>query len=53
VNAKWAWINVTAEVTADFFEASQDRQSEMLASGQMPKDIRNYIDQMIDALRSR
>lgn len=53
VNAKWAWLNVTAEVAADFFEAAPERQAEMVASGQMPKDIRKYIEEMTDALRSR
>ena len=53
VNAKWAWINVMAEVAADFFEAPAGRQADMLASGQMPRDIRKYIEEMVDVLRSR
>lgn len=53
VNAKWAWLNVTADVAADFFEATPECQAEMLASGQMPKDFRKYIEEMISVLRSR
>ncbi len=53
VNAKWAWLNVMADVAADFFEATPECQAEMLVSGQMPKDIRKYIEEMISVLRSR
>ena len=53
VNAKWAWIYAMADVAADFFAASSDRQAEMIASGQVPQDIRGFIANMVDALRSR
>jgi serine protease AprX len=53
VNAKWAWLNVTAEVAADFFEAEPERQAAMVASGAMPRDLRKYIEEMMAALRSR
>jgi subtilisin family serine protease len=53
VNAKWAWLNTMADVAADFFGASAEAQAEMIATGQVPRDIRSFIAEMVDALRFR
>lgn len=53
VNAKWAWLQVTADVAAEFFAASPERQAEMLDSGQMPRDAKKYMEELIEVLRSR
>jgi subtilisin family serine protease len=53
LNAKWAWLNVTAELIADYLEAAPDAQAAMLAAGQAPRFPRQFIEEMITALRSK
>jgi hypothetical protein len=36
-----------------FFEALPELQAKMVATGQVPRDIRSYLEEMINALRSR
>ena len=53
LNAKWAWLNTTAELIVDYLEAPPDVQALMLASGQVPRFPRQYIEELMTALRSR
>jgi subtilisin family serine protease len=53
VNAKWAWLQVTADVAAEFFSASAEQQAAMLDSGQMPRNVKHYVEDLINVLRSR
>jgi hypothetical protein len=52
LNAKWAWLNVAAELIADYLEATPDAQAAMLAAGQAPRFPRQFIEEMITTLRS-
>ncbi|QQO56223.1 MAG: S8 family serine peptidase [Thiohalocapsa sp. PB-PSB1] len=52
-DAKWAYLRTMGDVAASFFAASKDRQISMVESGAMPEVPREFIDDLIDTLRSR
>lgn len=52
-DAKWSYLNTMGDVVAKFFSASKDEQSMMLESGHMPEVSKDFIDNMINTLRSR
>lgn len=53
VDAKWAWIIAMGDVTAQFFEASPDKQAAMIEAGQVPRIPRGFVLDLMDTLRSR
>ncbi len=52
-NAKWAWLNVTAELIADYLEAPPEMQTAMLVAGQAPRFPRQFLEEMMTVLRSK
>ncbi|WP_299474568.1 S8 family serine peptidase [uncultured Roseibium sp.] len=52
-DAKWAYINTMGDVAATFFNATREKQLAMVSSGSMPEFSKEFIDDMIDTLRSR
>lgn len=52
VSAKWAYINTMGTLAASFFEAAPQVQAQMLASGQMPHFTKEFVDDLLDTLRS-
>ncbi|MBG6166371.1 subtilisin family serine protease [Labrenzia sp. EL_195] len=52
-DAKWAYINTMGDVAATFFNATREKQLAMVTSGSMPEFSKEFIDDMIDTLRSR
>jgi subtilisin family serine protease len=52
-DAKWSYIVTMGEITASFLAASKEEQVAMLSQGRMPQVSREFIDDMIDTLRSR
>ncbi len=53
VDAKFGWLITTADVAAQFVEASPEVQAEMLATGQIPRAPRAFVADLLTALRSR
>ena len=53
LNAKWAWLNTTAELIADYLEATPDVQAAMLAASQAPRFPQQFIEELMTALRSK
>lgn len=52
-DAKWAYLVAMGEITATFLSASREEQLAMLGSGAVPQMPREFIDDMIQTLRSR
>ncbi|MCI5208986.1 MAG: hypothetical protein D3910_09355 [Candidatus Electrothrix sp. ATG2] len=52
-DAKWSYLQTMGDVAATFFAASKDQQVSMLESGAMPELSKEFIDDLIDTLRSR
>jgi len=53
VNAKWAYLFTMGDVAATFFSASKEQQMAMVSAGTMPEISRDFINDLIDTLRSR
>lgn len=53
VDAKWAYLVSMGDVVGEFMMASSEKQKKMLESGQMPRDSKDFIADIIDTLRSR
>lgn len=52
-DAKWSYLIAMGDVTAAFLTAPRERQLEMVSSGQMPEVPAEFIDDLIETLRSR
>jgi subtilisin family serine protease len=52
VNAKWAYIKTMGSVAVQFFEASPELQAKMLEKGQMPELSSEFVDDLLETLRS-
>ena len=52
-DAKWAYLRTMGDVAATFFAASKEQQISMVESGTMPEVPGEFIDDLIDTLRSR
>ena len=52
-DAKWSYLIAMGDVTAAFLAAPRDRQLEMISSGQMPEMPAEFIEDVIETLRSR
>ncbi len=52
-DAKWSYLIAMGDVTAAFLAAPRERQLEMVSSGQMPEMPAEFIEDMIETLRSR
>ncbi|WP_420208949.1 S8 family serine peptidase [Candidatus Electronema sp. JC] len=52
-DAKWAYLKTMGDVAAAFFAASKEEQISMMHSGAMPEVPKEFIDDLIDTLRSR
>lgn len=52
-DAKWAYLNTMGDVAAAFFAAPKEEQLTMVSSGAMPEISREFVDDLIEILRSR
>ena len=52
-DAKWAYLNTMGDVAATFFAAPKEQQLAMLSAGTMPEISHEFVDDLIDTLRSR
>lgn len=52
-DAKWAYLNTMGDVAAAFFAAPKEHQMAMVSSGAMPAISREFVEDLIDTLRSR
>lgn len=52
VNAKWSYIRTMGSVAVKFFEASREVQAQMLSEGMVPEVSSEFVDDMIETLRS-
>ncbi len=53
VDAKWSYLIAMGDITATFLAAPRERQLEMISSGQMPEMPAEFIEDVIETLRSR
>jgi len=52
VNAKWAYIKTMGSVAVQFFEATPELQAKMIASGQVPQVSADFVEDLLETLRS-
>lgn len=52
VDAKWSYLIAMGTVASEFFEATPDKQAELLASGRVPRITAEYIGDLMETLRS-
>jgi subtilisin family serine protease len=52
-DAKWSYLNTMGDVAATFFAAPKEQQMAMLSSGTMPAISHEFVEDLIDTLRSR
>ena len=52
-DAKWSYLNTMGDVAATFFTAPKEQQMAMLSSGAMPEISHEFVEDLIDTLRSR
>ena len=52
-DAKWAYLNTMGDVAATFFAAPKEQQLNMVSSGTMPEISQDFVDDLIETLRSR
>jgi len=52
-DAKWAYLNTMSEVATAFFAAPKEQQLAMVNSGEMPEVSQEFVQDLIDTLRSR
>jgi subtilisin family serine protease len=53
VDAKWAYLNTMSDVAAAFFAAPKEDQLAMVTAGRMPAISPEFMEDLIDTLRSR
>lgn len=52
-DAKWSYLIAMGDITAAFLTAPREKQLEMVSSGQMPEMPAEFIEDVIETLRSR
>jgi subtilisin family serine protease len=52
-DAKWAYLNTMGDVASAFFAAPKEEQLAMVSSGRMPALSSEFVDDLIETLRSR
>ncbi len=52
-DAKWAYLNTMGDVATTFFSAPKDQQMAMVTSGAMPEISKDFVEDLIETLRSR
>ncbi len=52
-DAKWAYLNTMGDVATAFFSAPKDQQMAMVTSGAMPEISSDFVEDLIETLRSR
>jgi subtilisin family serine protease len=52
-DAKWSYLITMGDITAEFMAAPRERQQAMVESGQMPHMPAEFVDDVIETLRSR
>ncbi len=52
-DAKWAYLNTMGDVASTFFAAAKEEQMAMVTSGAMPEISSEFVEDLIDTLRSR
>ncbi|WP_424928238.1 S8 family serine peptidase [Amaricoccus tamworthensis] len=52
-DAKWAYLNTMGGVAAKFFSAPKETQMAMVTSGAMPEISTEFVEDLIETLRSR
>lgn len=52
-DAKWAYLNTMGDVATTFFSAPKEQQMAMVSSGAMPEISQDFVDDLIETLRSR
>ncbi len=52
-DAKWAYLNTMSEVATAFFAAPKEQQLAMVSSGEMPEVSQEFVQDLIETLRSR
>lgn len=52
-DAKWAYLNTMGDVAATFFAAPKEEQLSMVSSGTMPEISQDFVEDLIETLRSR
>ncbi|WP_373636771.1 S8 family serine peptidase [Yoonia sp. BS5-3] len=52
-DAKWAYLNTMGDVATTFFSAPKDQQMAMVSSGAMPEISKDFVEDLIETLRSR
>lgn len=53
VDAKWSYLRTMGDVTATFLKAPKERQLSMIEAGAMPEMPDEFVEDLIDTLRSR
>jgi len=53
VDAKWAYLRTMGDVTATFLTAPREDQLAMIESGTMPQVPKEFVEDLMDTLRSR
>ena len=53
VDAKWSYLRTMGDVTATFLSAPKERQLAMVEAGTMPDMPDEFVEDLIDTLRSR
>ncbi len=52
-DAKWAYLNTMSEVASTFFAAPKEDQLAMISSGRVPDFSSEFVEDLIETLRSR
>jgi subtilisin family serine protease len=52
-DAKWAYLNTMGDVASAFFSASREEQVSMVSDGRMLAISKEFVDDLIETLRSR
>lgn len=52
-DAKWAYLNTMGDVATAFFSAPKEQQMSMVSSGAMPEISKDFVEDLIETLRSR
>lgn len=52
-DAKWAYLNTMGEVASAFFAAPKEEQLAMVSAGKMPAISTEFVEDLIETLRSR
>ncbi|SPH23633.1 Serine protease AprX [Defluviimonas aquaemixtae] len=52
-DAKWAYLNTMGDVATAFFAAPKEEQLAMVSSGKMPEISTEFVEDLIETLRSR